>query len=140
MKDNKLIAEFMGLELEETLEGLFVYARIEQSPIKLNDIKTEFYEVHELQYHSSWDWLMPVVQKIGDDYYDTPFDETLSKLTEGYENIWTREDTYEAVVEFIKENNKYICGSCGDNCNEYTYNEETDVDECNQCKTINQSN
>tara|TARA_R100000655_G_scaffold1522_2_gene5749 strand:+ start:2031 stop:2162 length:132 start_codon:yes stop_codon:yes gene_type:complete len=39
-----------------------------------------------------------------------------------------------------KEYNKYICGSCGDNCNEYTYNEETDVDECNECKIINQNN
>ena len=39
----------------------------------------------------------------------------------------------------IKENikdqdyNKYICGSCGEFCNKYTYNEETDVDECNDC-------
>ena len=48
---------------------------------------------------------MPVVQKIGDDYYNTPFDETYSKLTEGYENIWTIEDTYKAVVEFIKDQN-----------------------------------
>tara|TARA_R100000278_G_scaffold114646_1_gene93198 strand:+ start:309 stop:530 length:222 start_codon:yes stop_codon:yes gene_type:complete len=38
------------------------------------------------------------------------------------------------------EENKYMCGSCGEHCNEYTYNEETDVDECNECKTINQTN
>lgn len=50
----------------------------------------------------SWDWLMPVIQKIGDDILNTPFDETYSRLTEGYENIWTKEDTYLAVVEFIK--------------------------------------
>ena len=29
---------------------------------------------------------------------------------------------------------KFICGICGDYCNEYTYNEEKDVDECNNCK------
>lgn len=38
------------------------------------------------------------------------------------------------IAEFT---DKYICGSCGINCNEYTYNFETDVDECNDCKTIN---
>ena len=29
---------------------------------------------------------------------------------------------------------KFICGICGDYCSEYTYNEEKDVDECNNCK------
>ena len=29
---------------------------------------------------------------------------------------------------------KFICGICGDYCNEYTHNEEKDVDECNNCK------
>ena len=55
MKENKLIAEFMDVNLIEGQLG---------------------------EYHISWDWLMPVVQKIGDDYYNTPFDETLSNLTE----------------------------------------------------------
>ena len=48
---------------------------------------------------------MLVVQKIGDEYLNTPFDETYSHLTEQYENIWTIEDTYNAVVEFIKDQN-----------------------------------
>jgi ABC-type Fe3+/spermidine/putrescine transport system ATPase subunit len=30
----------------------------------VNIKENRFYEVEELQYHSSWDWLMPVVQKI----------------------------------------------------------------------------
>ena len=94
MKDNKLIAEFMGLTnhyndnsimLRETPEGNVVV------------------HVYDLDYDSSWDWLMPVVQKIGDEYLNTPFDETYSRLTEQYENIWTLEDTYNAVVEFIKD-------------------------------------
>ena len=33
--------------------------------------------------------------------------------------------------------NEFICGICGDYCNEYTYNEEKDVDECNNCKDNN---
>ena len=80
---NKIIAEFMGDKPKELL-----YRNVYKD------------------YSSSWDLLMPVVQKIGDEYLNTPFDETYSKLTEQYENIWTLEDTYNAVVEFIKEQNE----------------------------------
>jgi len=82
-QNNKLIAEFMGDTHKSVLNIGKVYK----------------------DYSKSWDWLMPVVQKIGDEYLNTPFDETYSKLTEGYENIWTIEDTYKAVVEFIKDQN-----------------------------------
>jgi hypothetical protein len=106
-EQNKLIAEFMGKNII-TIDDI----RANKNPyISSADGYTE----EELQYHTSWDWLMPVVQKIGDDYYNTPFDETYSKLTEQYENIWTLEDTYNAVVEFIKEQNneeKYYCENC----------------------------
>jgi len=98
-KNNKLIAEFMGLPTE-----------VFKPSGKVNYYFKEYnsgswYEAHELSYNVSWDWLMPVVQKIGDEYLNTPFDETYSHLTEQYENIWTIEDTYKAVVEFIKEQN-----------------------------------
>jgi len=101
-ENNKMIAEFMGLELEETLEGLFVYARKEQSPIKLNDIRIEFYEVHELQYHKSWNWLMPVVKKCfqaGDDTYE--WDNIMDTLFTCDIDI-----VYAQVVEFINQYNK----------------------------------
>ena len=84
--NNKIIAEFMGVDQV--------------------DIDYAINEHGQLKYHLSWDWLMPVVQKIGDEYYNTPFDETYSHLTEQYENIWTLEDTYNAVVEFVKEQNE----------------------------------
>ena len=84
MKDNKLIAEFMGIE---NTNGLV-----------FQDANTK--EFHSIKYHSSWDWLFPVVQKIGNDYYNTPFNELNNKV-----NTWTLEDTYNAVVEFIKEQN-----------------------------------
>jgi len=98
-KNNKLIAEFMGLPTE-----------VFKPSGKVNYYFKEYnsgswYEAHELSYNVSWDWLMPVVQKIGDEYLNTPFDETYSHLTEQYENIWTIEDTYKAVVEFIKNQN-----------------------------------
>ena len=80
---NKIIAEFMGDKPKQLL-----YRNVYKD------------------YSASWDLLMPVVQKIGDEYLNTPFDETYSHLTEQYENIWTLEDTYNAVVEFIKEQNE----------------------------------
>jgi hypothetical protein len=91
--NNRLIAEFMGLELEENLEGLFVYARKEQSPIKLNDIRTEFYEAHELQYHTSWDWLMPVIDKC--------YQEHMSKHIAEAVMTCDIDNTYKVLVEFI---------------------------------------
>lgn len=63
--NNKLIAEFMGLEPEKTLAGAIVYARKEwNNPKKANDCQTEFYEADELLYHFSWNWLMPVLNKL----------------------------------------------------------------------------
>jgi hypothetical protein len=29
----------------------------------------------------------------------------------------------------------FICGSCGEHCKEYRYNDETDTDECVNCQT-----
>nr|QPI16167.1 MAG: hypothetical protein NIOZUU157_00049 [Virus NIOZ-UU157] len=96
VENNKIIAEFMGVEsFKDSL------ASLHQGKI---NIDVDVYE--QARYHTSWDWLMPVVQKIGDEYLNTPFDETYSRLTEQYENIWTLEDTYNAVVEFINQYNE----------------------------------
>lgn len=63
-ENNKIIAEFMGLELEETLSDKMVYARLEfNNPNKQNDCQTEFYEEHELLYHFNWNWLIEVIEK-----------------------------------------------------------------------------
>ena len=110
MNDNKLIAEFMGAEPDKK-----TFMRTGE--------KVYFY-------HTSWDWLMPVVQKIEDYLSDNVgkvgyFDDGLSS-----NDIEVR---YQAVVEFIKEHNKYICGSCGDHVNEVVFNEDADVDECKNC-------
>jgi hypothetical protein len=56
-------------------------------------------------------------------------------------HVRTTYSTYDQWVEMeesdVEPTNKYICGSCGDSCNEYTYNSVTDVDECNDCKAKN---
>jgi len=96
--NNKLIAEFMGLETpfnEISDATLYRYKGIDEKGEYQFDV-----ELHEMRYHLSWDWLFPVVQKIGNDYYNTPFNELNNKV-----NTWTLEDTYNAVVEFIKNQN-----------------------------------
>ena len=55
--ENKLIAEFMGYENVGTLNNpLYDYYD--------NYFQDGSYEIKDLQYHKSWDWLMPVVDKI----------------------------------------------------------------------------
>jgi len=57
---NKLIAEFMGVKFKDD----------EQYIKELREMRSEGiyfeqgYMSSELNYHSSWDWLMPVVEKI----------------------------------------------------------------------------
>lgn len=81
MKDNKLISEFMGdYNFEHTEGGL---------PIG--------------DFSNSWDWLMPVVEKIYEIAVD---DENIEVFYEVSDNLPDRHETYNAVVEFINQYNK----------------------------------
>lgn len=88
-------------------------------------------ELVNLLYHTSWDWLKPVVDKIEQLHEGVP--QELINVS-----LFSRQhEVYNAVVEFIKwynEQNRFICGVCGDHVNEYTHNKDKDVDECNNCK------
>ncbi len=88
MEDNKLIAEFMGYESYK-FRGytMFVYEE--------NNHRADV----DLHYHTSWDWLMPVVNKCmqtGDntDEWDALYD-ALSTVN--------KTNIHEGVVEFIKQ-------------------------------------
>ena len=99
MKDNKLIAEFMGVDsFKDSL------ATLHQGKINVN---VDVYE--QAQYHTSWDWLMPVVEKClekhnnlinGRDVIDTSYSSIAQAL-----QVVSLKETYKAVVEFIKEYN-----------------------------------
>jgi hypothetical protein len=95
MKDNKLIAEFMGINVitEDDI-------RANKTPISTSH---DGYLEEDLEYQSSWDWLMPVISKC----------RTESKSENDYwEGIYyTLEEcdidiTYPTVVEFIKRTKK----------------------------------
>ena len=96
-ENNKLIAEFMGLEI--------IYRPYSNGFVELSE--TELCDVDDLKYHTSWDWLMPVVEKAfcvacnkdmegimgADNHRQNIIDEHL---------MFNKIGTYEAVVEFIK--------------------------------------
>jgi len=90
MNDNKLIAEFMGV----FHQGIF-------PPVTIGE---QMYTLDELHYHTSWDWLIPVVVKCFDEQEKVSSDLSF-KLNDALleTNIQT---LYEIVVEFIKEYNK----------------------------------
>ena len=94
---NKLIAEFMGLETpfnEISDATLYRYKGIDEKGEYQFDV-----ELHEMRYHLSWDWLMPVVQKIEQDCEGVPQEMLNISL---YSDI---NEVYQAVVEFIKNQN-----------------------------------
>lgn len=112
--DNELIAEFMGLVRHgpNATYNLPQWYKPESDQRKKGIFMG--YE-HQLDYATSWDWLMPVVEKIAghdlfDDYVENLKNQerrieiTLIGLTI-FANI---EMVYKAVVDFIEWLNKHI--------------------------------
>lgn len=58
IENNTLIAQFMGLDEDNR------YVPTEMLPHKDYNLYQGIFEMRELQFHISWDWLMPVVEKI----------------------------------------------------------------------------
>jgi len=85
MNDNKLIAEFMGLQFSKGEYYRPLYNSGDWIP------------ENELQYHTSWDWLMPVIEEI--DHLQR------ERIQDIEDALSTRciGDVYKAVVEFIRE-------------------------------------
>jgi len=109
MKNNKIIAEFMGgikssvpnlINLPQTIGQSSILCVKGSEGLPSSAYKVE--RINELQYHSSWDWLMPVAEKCL----------TTNEPTDGQHyfindalltcNI---DVVYDRVVEFIKEYN-----------------------------------
>ena len=80
MKNNKLIAEFMGYEVKHG---------------KCYSPKYKDGTIAPMQFDKSWNWLMPVIAKIVKDYGEG------WSFEEGYD-LSVR---YQSVVEFIKTYN-----------------------------------
>ena len=99
IEKNKLIAEFMDVEEVYNPNGNdWVFKTTEPDINEDTDI-IESFKANELQYHNSWEWLIPVVDKCfqeeGKHYV---INDALLTI-----NI---DEVYDAVVEFIKQHNK----------------------------------
>jgi hypothetical protein len=61
---NKIIAEFMGGVLCDYPDGMFPGEKGYQFPNPVYRTSPTWWNKHSLMYDKSWDWLMPVVEKI----------------------------------------------------------------------------
>ena len=95
MKDNKLIAEFMGMTYGDTNDNSVM--------IQMTPQGNEVVPIESMQYHKSWDWLMPVLKKIN------------SEISPNTRGLWRMiinpteydiENVYSQAVYFINEYNK----------------------------------
>ena len=117
-ENNKLIAEFMGYKLMSCNRGkAWDIGKSIPSKDHLFPIQGVLHTGNELAFHKSWDWLMPVVDKIESLGYEFFIVEDRIKIAHNTDHsIDTiinftlggskREATYKAVVEFIKQYNK----------------------------------
>ena len=85
-ENNKMIAEFM-----------------KHSHPFLPSKSTINYKAEDLDYDNSWDWLMTAVEKIKNIAVK---DENIEVFYEVLDNLPDRHETYNAVVEFIKQYNE----------------------------------
>ena len=86
MEDNKLIAEFMGRGGTFNHDKTMICTGIYPDTMTL------------MKYHTSWDWLMPVVQKC---YESGAEGDCIGDITMYLTDV-DIQSTYKAVVKFIK--------------------------------------
>ena len=119
--DNKLIAEFMGgipssvpnlINLPQTIGESSIFCVRGSEELPSGTYKVE--RINELEYHSSWKWLMPVVEKIESLGYT--FEKNLQRIDKDWQclivkgndilyqefNTDSRKAGHSVVVEFIK--------------------------------------
>ena len=102
---NTIIAQFMGLENHFKNEGVTKVFINENEYIQnweCYDTETEnLITPIEMKYHTSWDWIIPVIEKIQDKHLENPeLDyKYVDEIKLAVPNI---QEVYYLVVEFIK--------------------------------------
>ena len=97
LNNNKIIAEFMGVKPCRTHPDKQCFLKIKDN----NNPSLQYF--HLLKYHKSWDWLIPVIDKIysSDDY--VKYKDSLGQFSDGvFINIKFISSTYNNVVDYIK--------------------------------------
>jgi len=108
MKNNKLIAEFMGYpHMTDAVDDRTIAYDIGGSIMNVDNTHNEnddnVFHPDDMQFRTSWDWLMPVVESCFErlDARDTSADEIKRHLL-----VCNLKGVHQSVVEFIKEVNK----------------------------------
>lgn len=104
---NKTMAEFMGAKpfresVSEDIYSYEMYGVIESIDDGVDE--KHFFLPSEMKFHISWDWLVPVVQKIEMDCQGVPVQ--LLNLSLYSEMV----EVYDAVVDFIEHNAEALKG------------------------------
>jgi len=104
MENNKLIAEFMGMTYGDPNDNSVMIQATPQG--------NEVMPINSMKYHLSWDWLMPVVDKIEGfrDSNGNAYRFTIDMCNAQIEgttieilgDAYKLDATYKAIVQFIK--------------------------------------
>jgi hypothetical protein len=99
-ENNKLIAEFMGWDIQSPTTI--------PTNLHLSNLELDNAEVMELKFNTSWDWLMPVIEKclLGEAEQNEEISNTTIKNI--YEGICNQNISfaYKSVIGFIKHYNQ----------------------------------
>ena len=100
-ESNILIAEFMGADgaPKYNPESWDIYITGHLDVDGDHEEAQHFYTPSEMKYHTSWDWLMPVVNEC---YHNGADENEVGDITHGLLDC-DIDHTYEAIVEFIKQ-------------------------------------
>jgi len=110
MKDNKLIAEFMGYKLAKCNNGLAWESPYKKSVEDTFELHGRLWRENDSYYkfHTSWDWLMPVItncKNVDADWINENAQHLIDNIDDAITCCYGIEDTHKAVVEFINEYN-----------------------------------
>ena len=81
IEGNKLIAEFMGNKRKESLSVWLRYKHWTIEPFG-------YFDDCDLKYNSSWEWIMPVVEKIELLGYEVQISSQMESINDDRETIW----------------------------------------------------
>ena len=99
-KGNIMIAEFMGADGSPKYnpESWDIYITGHLDVDSDNENAQHFYTPSEMKYHTSWDWLMPVVEKCFDVTDDGDMEYIMQHI-----QVANKYRTYQEVVFFIEK-------------------------------------
>jgi hypothetical protein len=109
--DKELIAEFIGFQIvseNPVIKGIVCHGRTWKAPVEKDLPYWGGFRAEQLhKFETSWDWLMPVVEKIDQCYslvggLTDDYCARYEKVENAITNNYSITEAYQAVVEFIK--------------------------------------